>query len=75
MEKLYMLEVVTDMGSCRRPLAYSHSVKKLSSIVVNVQWYIGTDDITNSPDVVRHTKKEGSENFPIYWIREVPFVI
>ncbi len=75
-EKLYMLEVVTDLGSTRFPVAYSHSIKKLKRLVPTVKtWHVGSDDVTNSPEVVAYTENKRTPSFPLYWIREVPFVI
>lgn len=79
MEKLYMLEVCKDENSSRQPLAYSHSIKKLSGIAAlhtNSYMYVGTDGVINSPEVVEVVKYTKSEDgFPVYWIREVPFII
>lgn len=76
MDKLYMLEVVTSLHSNRKPVAYSLETRKLKEIVVNAgSWFVGSDDVQNSPEVVAYTKNPSEADFPCYWIREVPFVI
>lgn len=75
MDKLYMLEVAEEEGLLRKPIAYSHSGKKLKKIAVGASWYAGTDDVTNSPEVIMYGKGYDQKGYPMYWIREVPFVI
>ncbi len=73
MDKLYMLEGCENEESYRRPIAYSHDVKKLKKLCFGVYgWSVGTDDVTNSPEVVAYSV---DKEYPLFWIREVPFVI
>lgn len=77
-EPLLVLEIlISEKQEVWRSLAYSHSVRKLQMISLASKWKLGTYDASNSKEVKLFTNDPSDEEleYPVYQIKEVPFLI